>query len=111
MEFTPFADAGWLSILPPIIAIALALITKEVISSLIIGILSGTLIYSIGTGLNPVVGTVETTFKLMANKIDVNILLFLALLGALVVVVSMAAGPAKSLRANGLRCLQPQFLA
>lgn len=88
----PFVDAGWLSILPPIIAIALALITKEVISSLIIGILSGTLIYSIGMGDNPVVGTVETTFKLMAERIDVNIILFLALLGALVVVVSMAGG-------------------
>ena len=34
----PF-DAGWLSLLPPIIAITLALITKEVISSLFLGIL------------------------------------------------------------------------
>ena len=33
-----------LSILPPIIAIGLALITKEVISSLLVGILAGTLI-------------------------------------------------------------------
>lgn len=83
---------GWLSLLPPVIAIALALITKEVISSLLIGILSGALIYSFNTGLNPIVGTVETTFKLMASKVDINILLFLALLGALVVVVSMAGG-------------------
>lgn len=34
-------DVGFLSLVPPLIAIALALITKEVISSLIIGILSG----------------------------------------------------------------------
>ena len=54
--------AGWLSIIPPIIAIALALITKEVISSLIIGILSGTLIYSCIVGANPIVGTVDYTF-------------------------------------------------
>ena len=33
---------GWLSILPPVIAIILALITKEVLFSLITGILSGT---------------------------------------------------------------------
>ena len=46
---------GWLSILPPVIAITLALITKEVISSLMIGILSGTLIYAVSTGLNPIV--------------------------------------------------------
>ena len=77
---------GWLSLLPPIIAIGLALITKEVISSLMIGILSGALIYALNTGLNPVVGVAETTFKLMAGRMDVNILLFLALLGALVCV-------------------------
>ena len=81
---------GWLSLLPPIIAIGLALITKEVISSLMIGILSGALIYALNTGLNPVVGVAETTFKLMAGRMDVNILLFLALLGALVVVMQLA---------------------
>ena len=83
---------GWLSILPPVIAITLALITKEVISSLMIGILSGTLIYAVSTGLNPVVGMTETTFSLMASRMDVSILLFLALLGALVVVITMAGG-------------------
>ena len=36
--------AGWLSLLPPVIAITLALLTKEVISSLLIGILTGTFI-------------------------------------------------------------------
>ncbi len=85
-------SVGWLSILPPVIAIVLALVTKEVISSLLIGILSGTLIYSIAAGLNPVVGTVETTFSLMGSRIDVDILLFLALLGALVCVMGRAGG-------------------
>ncbi|MBE5762441.1 MAG: Na+/H+ antiporter NhaC family protein [Clostridiales bacterium] len=85
-------NVGILSILPPIIAIALALLTKEVISSLIIGILSGTLIYSIASGLNPIIGTVETTFNLMTGRMDVGIILFLCLLGALVVVTGMAGG-------------------
>ena len=44
----PF-DAGWLSLLPPIIAITLALITKEVYSSLFIGILVGGLVTIIWT--------------------------------------------------------------
>lgn len=83
---------GALSLLPPLIAIALALITKEVISSLLMGILSGTLIYSIASGLNPVVGTVDTAFRVMTTKIDVNIILFLALLGALVAVMAKADG-------------------
>ena len=38
---------GWLSILPPMIAIILALITKEVLFSLIAGVLSGTIIYKL----------------------------------------------------------------
>ena len=60
--------AGILSLLPPVIAITLALITKEVISSLLVGILTGTLIYSLNTGLNPIVGTVDITFKLMTQR-------------------------------------------
>ena len=44
MEFI-MIETGWLSILPPMIAIALALLTKEVYSSLFIGLFSGMLIY------------------------------------------------------------------
>lgn len=84
-------QVGWLSLLPPIIAISLALITKEVISSLIIGILSGGLIYALHTG-GGLVKTVDVTFQLMASSMNINIILFLALLGALVVVVTMAGG-------------------
>ena len=47
----PYA-AGWLSIVPPIVAIALALLTKEVLSSLLIGFLTGSLIFSICTDAN-----------------------------------------------------------
>ncbi len=88
-------EVGFLSILPPIIAIGLALITKEVLSSLLIGILSGGLIYATQTGMNAF-GAVEVTFSLMGSKIgdNANILLFLALLGSLVVVTSKAGGSA-----------------
>lgn len=86
-------NAGWLSILPPIIAITLALLTKEVISSLIIGILSGTLIYAFSTG-GGVVKAIEVTFGLMSEKLGDNasIIIFLACLGALVTVITMAGG-------------------
>ena len=40
-------DAGFLSIIPPIVAIVLALVTKEVIFSLLLGVFSGTIIYSV----------------------------------------------------------------
>ncbi len=80
----------WLSVLPPIIAIALALITKEVISSLLIGIFAGALIYSGGN----IIHMVTTTFEIMGSRIgsNVNILIFLGLLGSLVVVVTKAGG-------------------
>ena len=58
---------GWLSILPPMIAIILALITKEVLFSLIAGVLSGTIIYSIASGMNPIVGPVSTIIPATIN--------------------------------------------
>ena len=86
-------DVGWLSILPPIIAIVLALITKEVISSLIIGILSGTFIYAFSTG-GGIVKAVDVTLSMMADKLGSNasIILFLVFLGALVAVITIAGG-------------------
>lgn len=92
MEILEMAHFGWWSILPPVIAIVLALITKEVLSSLIIGIMAGALIYS---GGNPV-HMVVNTFTIMAEKIggNANILVFLGLLGAIVVLVTRAGGSA-----------------
>ncbi|BBF43430.1 Na+/H+ antiporter [Lachnospiraceae bacterium KM106-2] len=86
-------NAGILSIIPPIIAIVLALVTKEVISSLLIGILSGTMIYSFSTG-GGIVKAIDVAFTLMADKLGGNasIILFLAFLGSLVAVITMAGG-------------------
>ena len=85
--------AGIWSILPPVIAIVLALITKEVFSSLLVGILSGTVIYACFAEA-PFYTAFTNIPKLMAAQISGNgtMLLFLALLGALVVVVTMAGG-------------------
>ncbi len=85
-------SVGWLSILPPLIAIGLALITKEVLSSLMIGVLSGTLIYTFATGGNLVVDTLKNTVTVMGNRFDLDIILFLALVGALVTLITMAGG-------------------
>jgi len=83
-----------LSLLPPIIAIALALITKEVYSSLFIGILSGALIYS---NLN-IWGMLTNTFDVLIAKLsdswNVGILIFLVLLGMLVSLINKAGGSA-----------------
>lgn len=81
---------GILSILPPIIAIVLALLTKEVITSLFLGIIVGGVIF---TGGNILVA-LEEIIKLMSKKLGDNslMLIFLALLGSLVMVMNMAGG-------------------
>ena len=86
--------ATLLSLLPPIIAIALALITKEVYSSLFIGILSGALLYS---NFN-IWGMVTNSFDVMVGKLadswNVGILIFLVVLGMMVSLVNKAGGSA-----------------
>lgn len=86
-------QTGWLSALPPVIAIALALITKEVYSSLLMGVISGMLIYCGFTG-DSILSAVTNTLDMMAYKLGNNsyMVLFLALLGTLVVVVTRAGG-------------------
>jgi Na+/H+ antiporter NhaC len=84
---------GILSIIPPVIAISLALITKEVIFSLLLGIMSGTIIYSFAAGLGAV-GIFNVTTELMISKISDNasMVIFLCMLGALVAVITRAGG-------------------
>ena len=86
--------ATFWSLLPPIIAIGLALITKEVYSSLFIGILSGALLYS---NWNPW-GMVTNTFDVMIAKLsdswNVGILIFLVVLGMMVSLINKAGGSA-----------------
>lgn len=86
-------SAGILSIIPPIVAIVLALITKEVTFSLILGILSGTVIYSITMGYG-VIGVFDSTTQLMTAKLAENasMILFLCFLGMVVAIVNKAGG-------------------
>ena len=86
-------DAGWLSILPPVVAITLALLTKEVYSSLFVGILTGMCVYSFSTGGN-LLQAVTYVFDMIAGKIGENgyMIIFLVLLGSLVVLVSRSGG-------------------
>ena len=92
MDFV-MIETGWLSIIPPILAITLALITKEVYSSLFIGLFSGILIYSFSSG-GTCVSAAALTFDMMSAKIADNayMIIFLALLWAVVILVSKSGG-------------------
>ena len=76
-------NVGFLSLLPPILAIVLALCTKEVVSSLLIGILSGSMIYAAytGGGIIEMAGVAfGTVSKTVGSPDKFNIILFLTLL-------------------------------
>ena len=88
------AYATILSLLPPIIAIVLALLTKEVYSSLFVGILSGALIYSNWSLWGMVLSTFETMIGKICDSWNVGILIFLVLLGIMVSLVNKAGGSA-----------------
>ena len=89
-----FADSFW-ALLPPIIAIALALITKEVYSSLMIGIIAGGFLYA---GFNPVGALnhifVDGMIAQVSDPWNVGILIFLVVLGSVVMLMNRAGGSA-----------------
>ena len=78
----------WFSLLPPIIAIALAFITKEVYSSLFVGIVVGALLYG---QFNPW-SSFEAIFNIMQENIDMQIVIFLVMLGMIVVLMEKSGG-------------------
>ncbi len=97
MEGFDLISTGFWSVVPPILALVLALVTKEVYSSLTIGVFSGMLIYQFtlnGFGVDQVIASFTMVPQMMAEQIAGNgaLILFLALLGALTVVIAMAGG-------------------
>lgn len=91
----PELYATFWALVPPVVAIALALITKEVYSSLFVGILVGALFYS-GFSFE---GTVTHIFQggiisVLSDEYNVGILVFLVILGAMVSLMNRAGGSA-----------------
>ncbi len=85
----------WWAVFPPLLAIFLALVTKEVYSSLFLGIVSGGLLYSFFSFEGTVVHVVETGFvKSVADPYNIGIVFFLVLLGALVAMMNRTGGSA-----------------
>ena len=89
-----FTNSLW-ALLPAIIAILLALITKEVYSSLMIGIIAGGLLYA---EFHPVVAMnhifVDGMIGQIADPWNVGILIFLVVLGSVVMLMNRAGGSA-----------------
>ncbi len=93
-EDVPSYASLW-ALLPPLIAIVLALITKEVYSSLFIGILAGGVIYAHFNFETTVVHVFQDGFiNTIADSYNIGILIFLVLLGALVAMMNRTGGSA-----------------
>ena len=93
--YQPALYATIWALLPPLVAIVLALITKEVYSSLFVGIVVGALIYS-GFKFE---GTVTQIFEggiieVLSDSYNVGILIFLVILGSVVCMMNKAGGSA-----------------
>ena len=89
-EYVSSFFAQPLSLLPPVLAIALALITKEVYTSLFLGCLVGGFLYA---NFNPVVA-VTSVYDTIASKVGDNmgIVVFLVSLGFIVVLMNRSGG-------------------
>ena len=94
-EYVPKMYASFWSLVPPVVAIVLALITKEVYSSLFIGIVIGGIFYS-GFAFE---GTVLHVFQdgivgVLTDSYNMGILVFLVILGIMVCMMNKAGGSA-----------------
>lgn len=94
-EYVPAVYATFWSLVPPVVAIGLALITKEVYSSLFIGVLMGGILYS-GFSFE---GTITHIFEdgminVLSDSYNVGILIFLVILGTMVCLMNRAGGSA-----------------
>jgi len=93
IEIDALVFPGWTSLLPPLIAIGLALIFKEVVISLFIGVWAGALLVA---GLNPITATMRTVDRFIvpavADPSHASIIVFTALLLAMVGVMGRSGG-------------------
>ena len=80
----------WWALIPPLLAIILAFVTKEVYSSLFIGVAVGAVLYS---GFHPWNSFVNF-FEIMKSSMNLNILIFDVLLGMIIVLMAKTGGSA-----------------
>ena len=91
---TPFAGTFW-SLLPPIVAIVLALISKEVYSSLFLGCLVGALLYTQFSPWDTAVALVGADYgiiSVLADNSNMGIIVFLVVLGIMVDLMNKGGG-------------------
>lgn len=96
-------NAGFLSLLPPLVALVLAFITKEVITSILSGVFVGTIIYTIKKHM-PWYNAISIVISLLVEKMseEMEMIIFITLLGGLIIIMKDSGGS----RAYGMWAIQ-----
>ncbi|MGJ8560444.1 MAG: Na+/H+ antiporter NhaC family protein [Litorimonas sp.] len=86
--------AGWWSLLPPVLAIGLALLTRQVFLSLGLGIAAGYLILAGGNPVTATFDTIDAAVAVFSDAGNTRIILFTLVVGALIALIQRSGGVA-----------------
>ena len=85
-------DHGWLSVIPPLLAILLAIITRQVFVSLFIGILAGWIIITGWSFFGGLAASVQSMIDVFSDPGNTRVIIFCALIGALITLTQRSGG-------------------
>ncbi len=85
-------DYGWLSVLPPLLAIILAIATRQVYISLFLGILAGWFILSDWNLFSGLANSIEALVRVFQSPGNTRVIIFCALIGALITLTQRSGG-------------------
>lgn len=85
-------DYGWLSVLPPVLAILLAISTRQVYISLFLGILLGWIILSDWNVLAGIAASIDSLVNVFQSPGNTRVIIFCALIGALITLTQRSGG-------------------
>ena len=83
---------GWLSILPPLVAIGLAIVTRQVVISLLAGVWAGWLIMADGQLFVGTRDTIDALVAVFGEAWQTRVILFTLLMGSLLMLLSRSGG-------------------
>jgi len=85
-------DYGWLSIIPPLLAIVLAIATRQVFISLFLGIFAGWVILSDWNIFTGLASSIESLINVFQSPGNTRVIIFCALIGALITLTQRSGG-------------------
>ncbi len=85
-------DYGWLSVIPPLLAIVLAIVTRQVYISLFLGIFVGCVILSDWNILSGLAGSIDALINVFQSPGNTRVIIFCALIGALITLTQRSGG-------------------